>query len=172
MNMFLKKRLAAKKNKKKGFTLIEVIVVIVIIAILAAIAVPSLTRYIGSAGLRADMATGHNLQVVIQAELSDLYLNGIDWGTTTANGTQNTKLDSKKIATGATPNTINDVLLDNGVVIDWGTGGAFPTLTNVEINPTSGRLVGFRFETDKSIVTYGSANPTGAGTGLHQVAKP
>jgi type IV pilus assembly protein PilA len=40
------RREALKKNGKKGFTLVELIVVIVIIAILAAIAVPALTGYI------------------------------------------------------------------------------------------------------------------------------
>ena len=73
MNMILKKHRAAKKNRKKGFTLIEVIVVIVIIAILAAIAVPSLTRYIGNAEDRAIQATAHNIQVVLQAEKSNQY---------------------------------------------------------------------------------------------------
>ena len=71
MNTILKKHIAAKKNRKKGFTLIEVIVVIAIIAILAAIAVPSLTKYIGSAEKREVQATAHNIQVVLQAEKSE-----------------------------------------------------------------------------------------------------
>jgi len=69
--MILNRRL--QKNKKKGFTLIELIVVIVIIAIIAAIAVPALTRYIESANKRAAQATAHNIQVVLQAEVSDFY---------------------------------------------------------------------------------------------------
>ena len=70
-NLILKRQLA--KNKKKGFTLIELIVVIVIIAIIAAIAVPALTRYIQSAEVRQVQATAHNIQVVLQAEKSELY---------------------------------------------------------------------------------------------------
>ena len=71
--MILKRQLAAKKNRKRGFTLIELIVVIVIIAIIAAIAVPALTRYIGSAEARALQAQAHNVQLVFQAEKSEYY---------------------------------------------------------------------------------------------------
>lgn len=38
-----------KKNNKKGFTLVELIVVLVILAILAALLVPALTKYIDKA---------------------------------------------------------------------------------------------------------------------------
>jgi len=69
--MILRRQLA--KNKKKGFTLIELIVVIVIIAIIAAIAVPALTRYIESANKRAAQAMAHNIQVVVQAEVTDFF---------------------------------------------------------------------------------------------------
>ena len=88
ISMILKRQIAAKKNRKKGFTLIELIVVIVIIAILAAIAVPSLTRYIGSAEQRAIQASAHNVQVVLQSEKSTQYqvnfVNGA--GTDSADG--------------------------------------------------------------------------------------
>ena len=36
----------AKKNSKRGFTLVELIVVLVILAILAALLIPALTGYI------------------------------------------------------------------------------------------------------------------------------
>jgi len=70
-NLILKRQL--QKNKKKGFTLIELIVVIVIIAIIAAIAVPALTRYINNANVRAAQAQAHNIQVVLQAEVTEYY---------------------------------------------------------------------------------------------------
>lgn len=39
----------AKKNSKRGFTLVELIVVLVILAILAALLIPALTGYIDKA---------------------------------------------------------------------------------------------------------------------------
>jgi len=157
MNMFLKKRLAAKKNKKKGFTLIEVIVVIVIIAILAAIAVPSLTRYIGSAGLRADMATGHNIQVVLQAELSSQFASG------------NLATVAKAAANGVTSNllktgslTVTDVLVFNGITIPT------DSLTWVGFTGATAKLESFAYTTDVSTVAYNGTTlrqfPVGTGT--------
>jgi len=141
MNMFLKKRLAAKKNKKKGFTLIEVIVVIVIIAILAAIAVPSLTRYIGSAGLRADMATGHNIQVVLQAELSDQFVSRklVD---VLGNG----NLDSK--FTAQPEPDVKYVLNANGIILPAG------SLSAVGWTAATAKLNSFVYATDTSVVAY------------------
>ena len=39
----------AKKNTKRGFTLVELIVILVILAILAALLIPALTGYIDKA---------------------------------------------------------------------------------------------------------------------------
>ena len=80
--MIMKRRL--EKNRKKGFTLIELIVVIVIIAIIAAIAVPALTRYIESANNRAAQANAHNIQVVLQAEVTNFYESPVTTGTLTS----------------------------------------------------------------------------------------
>lgn len=43
------KKLWNKKNDKKGFTLVELIVVLIILAILAALLIPALTGYIDKA---------------------------------------------------------------------------------------------------------------------------
>jgi len=145
MNMFLKKRLAAQKNKKKGFTLIEVIVVIVIIAILAAIAVPSLTRYIGQAGLRADMATGHNIQVVLQAELSDLFMGKKLVSITDDSGV----LASSFIGSGEP--TVDSVLRANGVSLAAG------SLTLIRFTAATAKLDSFVYTTSTSVVAYNGA---------------
>lgn len=45
-----------KKNNKKGFTLVELIVVIAILAILALILVPAITKYVDGANKSKDQA--------------------------------------------------------------------------------------------------------------------
>lgn len=49
------------KNKKAGFTLIELIVVIAVLAILSLILVPSVSRAINEARMSADKATLRSL---------------------------------------------------------------------------------------------------------------
>jgi type IV pilus assembly protein PilA len=75
MEMIMKRALA-KKNGKKGFTLVEVIVVLVILAILAAIAIPALTGYIDKANTRALITEGRTIAVALQATASDAYGQG------------------------------------------------------------------------------------------------
>ncbi|WP_428240331.1 type IV pilin protein [Gynuella sp.] len=49
-------RLSSRRNRVKGFTLIEILVVIAIVAILAAIAIPSYNRYIQKSRAKAAAA--------------------------------------------------------------------------------------------------------------------
>lgn len=55
-----------KENKKKGFTLVELIVVLVILAILAALLIPALTGYIDKAKDKSIIA--ETRQVVMAAQ--------------------------------------------------------------------------------------------------------
>lgn len=55
-----------KNNKKKGFTLVELIVVLVILAILAALLIPALTGYINKA--KEKSITAETRQVVMAAQ--------------------------------------------------------------------------------------------------------
>ena len=56
-NLSIKKMTELSKKKKKGFTLIELIIVIAIIAILAAMAIPKFGAIRENANVKADIAT-------------------------------------------------------------------------------------------------------------------
>ena len=144
-NLILRRHLAAKNNKKKGFTLIELIVVIVIIAIIAAIAVPALTKYIGSAEQRQVQAMAHNIQLVLQAERTDQYTVPVF-----ANGT-----DASVVAyTGGS--SYESILNSNGIALNAVTD--LTTITwggNIEEKAYDNTvLTGFVYSNGKYSVTY------------------
>lgn len=60
-----------KKRKKKGFTLIELIIVIAIIAILAALALPKFGEVRQSANKKADLATAKNIATATSMVLAE-----------------------------------------------------------------------------------------------------
>jgi type IV pilus assembly protein PilA len=72
----IKRKMLAKKDGKKGFTLVEVIVVLVILAILAAIAIPALTGYIDKARDRSLIAEARNIRVALLTIATEEYAEG------------------------------------------------------------------------------------------------
>ena len=66
-----KKFMSKKRNKKRGFTLIELIIVIAIIAILAAIAVPAFGQIREKANVSADLGNARTIYSVITAGVAD-----------------------------------------------------------------------------------------------------
>jgi type IV pilus assembly protein PilA len=59
------------KKKKKGFTLVELIIVIAIIAILAMIAIPKLGSIKGDANNKADIATAKSIATLVSKEIAN-----------------------------------------------------------------------------------------------------
>lgn len=72
-----------KKSKKKGFTLVELIVVIAIIAIIAAVAVPTTIKYVGEARQKTAMKEANDLLSAIETGFSEIVAD------TTMNGKLN-----------------------------------------------------------------------------------
>ena len=62
-----------KKNDKKGFTLVELIVVLVILAILAALLVPALTGYIDKAKRKSIVAETRQVVMAAQTLVDEAY---------------------------------------------------------------------------------------------------
>lgn len=77
------------KNKKKGFTLVELIVVLAILAILAAMLVPALTGYIDKANAQKVVATTRQVVMAAQSEITEEYASK-----TTTNFTGDTITDT------------------------------------------------------------------------------
>lgn len=62
-----------KKNRKKGFTLVELIVVLVILAILAALLIPALTGYIDKAKEKQIIAETRSCVMAAQTLADEKY---------------------------------------------------------------------------------------------------
>ena len=62
-----------KENKKKGFTLVELIVVLVILAILAALLIPALTGYIDKAKRKSIVAETRQVVMAAQTIVDEKY---------------------------------------------------------------------------------------------------
>lgn len=84
-----------KENKKKGFTLVELIVVLVILAILAALLIPALTGYIDKAKNKSVIAETRQIVMAAQTIVDEQYakndttsLKGSDGNYTVTLGTK------------------------------------------------------------------------------------
>jgi type IV pilus assembly protein PilA len=145
MEMIMKRALA-KKNGKKGFTLVEVIVVLVILAILAAIAIPALTGYIDKANKRAIITEGRTIAVALQAAASDTY------------GSTNTDVDEDSPYDDATENIPGSDLTQTwGEAVDELTGASYDPEDITDITFAGNKLTGFTYTKGTRSVTLDAA---------------
>jgi len=70
-NISIRKMNELSKKKKKGFTLVELIIVIAIIAILAAIAIPKFGEIRENANVKSDIANAKDIQTAATAAVSN-----------------------------------------------------------------------------------------------------
>lgn len=95
-----------KKNKKKGFTLVELIVVIAIIAIIAAVAVPTTISYVNKAKVSTAQNEANELANALNTAFTEYSLNS----------TELTKADFIGILNGAmgTVNAVTGIEVKSG----------------------------------------------------------
>ena len=67
-----------KNRRRRGFTLIEMIVVIAIIAVLIALVAPLMTKYIATAKETRYRAAAKQLYTAAQAYIAEELLNGLE----------------------------------------------------------------------------------------------
>lgn len=87
-----------RKNNKKGFTLVELIVVLVILAILAALLIPALTGYIDKAKEKQIIAETRQIVMAAQTLVDEEYAKK-DVSSTSITFSNDTKPDSPVAST-------------------------------------------------------------------------
>lgn len=105
------------ENKKKGFTLVELIVVLVILAILAALLIPALTGYIDKAKNKSLLAETRQTVMAAQTLVDEAYAKAdIGADTVKINGETGTVKVSEIQALAEVDGTIGAVEVENGKI--------------------------------------------------------
>lgn len=141
-----------KKNNKKGFTLVELIVVMVILAILAALLIPALVGYIDKAKEKQIIAETRQVAMAAQT-LADEAYGTFDLGATTTisfSKTETTNLKSGKIK-------FDDVAALAEVTVGY--------IEKIEVSSTDKALITtVEYKRDGKTCTYTKSNTSTPGT--------
>ncbi len=147
-------------KKKKGFTLIELIVVLVIMAILAAAAIPTMMGYVDEARASQHLAEGRSVYVAATAVLTEAYGLGRLEGTTPetspikvdyTSAAANTGVSAKKIY----DMTVNGLGTTGDATITFTTGGR---VESVVYNTVKGAGSGNGYTVTLTFTTDGKEN--------------
>ena len=140
-----KKFMSKKRNKKRGFTLIELIIVIAIIAILAAIAVPAFGQIRQKSNVSADIANARSIYSVVTAGIADESItvpNNATWYGLNSVGTGGENLTDNELAGIAKPkayqntNFYVNIDFDGNIKIAVASATPGQNVTSYEVYPT------------------------------------
>lgn len=132
INLSIRKKNELAKKKKKGFTLIELIIVIAIIAILAAIALPRFGQIRENGNIKADIATAKNIQTAVQTAVAngDIKLDGNGDASVTVGDVLDGNVPKVK-ANGHTGGTFSASVDNNQVIVKADDIQIFPTASGI-----------------------------------------
>ncbi|MEW9925135.1 prepilin-type N-terminal cleavage/methylation domain-containing protein [Clostridium butyricum] len=97
MNQLVLKKKNELMKKKKGFTLVELIIVIAVIAVLAAIAIPKFGAVKKDANLRADQANAKIIATAVATGISDGVISASDNVTEVSGDSYKVYIDGQQI---------------------------------------------------------------------------
>lgn len=137
-----------RKNNKKGFTLVELIVVLVILAILAALLIPALTGYIDKAQEKQIVAETRQIVVAAQTLADEEYATLPNGYTIVFNkdGTGSTNTVAIAVEKAATPtgDSVEELSEVSGLVYG----------TNVRISVDKGKITEVVYTAHEKVCTY------------------
>ena len=139
----------AKKNSKKGFTLVELVIVIAILAVLATVAIPAITPLTTDAKANVDAVNAKTMESVLKLALVEASKNDSDVET----------LDTRQVFDALYEANLN--IKSGAFDYDTATGAVTPA-TDVPGSPTGASyLIEFSAETPLSVTdSAGSAITT------------
>jgi type IV pilus assembly protein PilA len=115
------------KKKKKGFTLVELIIVIAVIAVLAAIAIPKFGAVKQDANKRADQANAKIIATAVASAVADGAITGTSTETEVTSATYLKYIDGNTVPTvkeDTTKSFYATYSTTNGTKVYLGNGGS------------------------------------------------
>jgi prepilin-type N-terminal cleavage/methylation domain-containing protein len=150
--MILKRQRALQKNRKKGFTLVELIVVVVILAILAAVAAPAMLGYVEKTRQDTVLTEAATIRTALQTVVTDAEAKGVSEDSLKEDSSLERIVNSGALTAGSSFNITHGVNQLIGANYAPGGSGADGEISDLELD--SGTVTEFTFVKNGVTVTY------------------